>query len=70
MSENRHCQELKRAFNIDDVQLIKQALAVYWLLMSQSSDNIIRILRDDNTVASFALTPEADEFIRTQAEKL
>jgi hypothetical protein len=64
LSDNDHAADIRRMTGQPDPDWVKMAFAVYWLLLSESSDNVVRIIRENDQVASVGLTREAVRILR------
>lgn len=64
LDDNRYIDDIRRMTGQPDTEWLKMALAVYWQLLSLSSDSVVRIQLEDGRMASMGLTPEADQILR------
>lgn len=64
LEDNERIEEIRRMTGLSDAEWIKMSFAVYWQLLSLSSDNVVRIALEDGRMASMGLTVEADKILR------
>jgi hypothetical protein len=59
-----HVEQIRNMTGVPDEQWLKMAIAVYWQLLSENSDSVVRFIRDNGQVASMGLTRDADELLK------
>jgi len=64
---SKHVDDIRRMTGSTDEEWVKMAFAVYWQLLSENSDSVVRFIRENGQVASMGLTAEADKILRGDA---
>jgi hypothetical protein len=59
-----HVEQIRNMTGVPDEQWVQMAIAVYWQLLSENSDSVVRFIRDNGQVASMGLTRDADELLK------
>jgi len=59
-----HIQDIRRMTGSEDTEWIKMAFAVYWQLLADNPDNVVRFIGDNGQLISMGLTPTADKILR------
>lgn len=62
--EGGHVDDIRRMTGLEDPEWIKMSFAVYWLLLSENPDNVVRFFRTNGQLAHMGLTPEAAETLQ------
>jgi len=59
--------DIRRMTGSDDDEWIKMAFAVYWQLLAENTDSVVRFIRESGQIASMGLTTNADKILRGES---
>lgn len=62
--DGQHVDDIRRMTGGEDDEWIKMAFAVYWQLLAENPDSVVRFIRENGQIASMGLTREADSILR------